>query len=80
MRKVLREVCCEARRKKLTKPSKIHKNIIFDKIENGESLANIVKDFKIHTMTKIKAFKNIFCLFYFLFVFLLIPFWNSFLF
>ena len=52
MRKVLREVCCEARRKKLTKPSKIHKNLIFDKIENGESIANIVKDFKIHTMTK----------------------------
>jgi hypothetical protein len=49
MRKVLREVCCEARRKKLTKPSKIHKNLIFDKIENGESLANIIKDFKIHT-------------------------------
>ena len=52
MRKVLREVCCEARRKKLTKPSKINKNLIFDKIEKGESLANIVKDFKIHTMTK----------------------------
>jgi hypothetical protein len=52
MRKVLREVCCEARRKKLTKPSKIHKNLTFDKIENGESFANIVKDFKIHTMTK----------------------------
>jgi len=52
MRKVLREVCCEARRIKLTKPSKIHKNLIFDKIENGESLANIIKDFKIHTMKK----------------------------
>jgi hypothetical protein len=52
MRKVLREVCCEARRTKLTKSSKIHKNLISDKIENGESLANIVKDFKIHTMTK----------------------------
>jgi hypothetical protein len=52
MRKVLREVCCEAKRKKLTKSSKIHKNLIFDKIENGESIANIVKDFKIHTMTK----------------------------
>jgi hypothetical protein len=51
MRKVLREVCCEARRKQ-NAISKTKEKEIFEDVENGDSLANIVKNYQIKTLSK----------------------------
>ena len=47
MRRVLREICCEARRKKNNSNNKTE----FKDVESGESLANIVKNYQIQTVT-----------------------------
>ena len=45
------EVCCEARRKQ-NAISKTKEKEIFEDVENGDSLANIVKNYQIKTLSK----------------------------